>query len=152
MARIGVVSASNSNTTEGSKVIDNFIRVYGARSAVAIPVSKTGANNVAVANLIKNLTGVFIVEDSDVPAPNSFLNMFSSIFRPSQPSIPTRVVAYEGPSYKRQNLIQTLRPSGVDSLVLSEIKSILKNGGMVAGNAAIMVSMSTWNDFLWNLV
>lgn len=122
-------------------MIDNFVRVYGAKSAIAIPVTRSGANSNVVANLIKDLTGVFIVEDSDVPAPNSFTDMFSSLFRPPQPSIPSDVVSFEGPSFKRQNLIDTLRPSGADSLVLSAVKTILRNGGMVAGNAAIMVRM-----------
>lgn len=44
MARIGVISASKLNTLEGEKVIDNFVRLYGAK-AIGIPVSAIGAND-----------------------------------------------------------------------------------------------------------
>jgi cyanophycinase-like exopeptidase len=37
------------------------------------------------------------------------------------------------------NTIDILRPSGVDTLVLQAIKNVMTNGGMVAGNSAIMV-------------
>jgi cyanophycinase-like exopeptidase len=37
------------------------------------------------------------------------------------------------------NTINILRPSGVDTLVLQAIKNVMTNGGMVAGNSAIMV-------------
>jgi cyanophycinase-like exopeptidase len=37
------------------------------------------------------------------------------------------------------NTIDILRPSGVDTLVLQAIKNVVNNGGMVAGNSAIMV-------------
>lgn len=37
------------------------------------------------------------------------------------------------------NMVDTLRPSGVDTLVLKAIKTITNNGGMVAGNSGIMV-------------
>ena len=43
-ARIGVVSASNLNTIEGERVIDNLKRIYGAQ-AIGIPVSKSSAND-----------------------------------------------------------------------------------------------------------
>ncbi|XP_046437429.1 cyanophycinase-like [Daphnia pulex] len=36
------------------------------------------------------------------------------------------------------NTIDILRPSGVDTLVLQAIKNVMTNGGMVAGNSAIM--------------
>jgi cyanophycinase len=87
-------------------------------------------------------TGIFIVEDSE-DKPDSFWNRFTSLIRPTAGSPgepPMGVVCYETTSYKRQNLLETLRPSGVDSPVLRAIQSVLKKGGMVAGNAAIMVS------------
>lgn len=86
-------------------------------------------------------TGIFIVEDSE-DKPASFWNRFTSLIRPldSPGEPPMGVVCYETASYKRQNLLETLRPSGVDSPVLGAIRSVLKKGGMVAGNAAIMVS------------
>ncbi len=37
------------------------------------------------------------------------------------------------------NTIDILRPSGVDTLVLQAIKNVMTNGGMVAGNSAMMV-------------
>lgn len=37
------------------------------------------------------------------------------------------------------NMIDILRPSGVDTLVLNAIKNVMNKGGMVAGNSAIMV-------------
>ena len=87
------------------------------------------------------LTGIFIVEDSE-DKPASFWNTFTSLVRPvdSSQEPPMGVVCYESASYKRQNLLETLRPSGIDSSVLKAIRSVLKKGGMVAGNAAIMVS------------
>lgn len=68
----------------------------------------------------------------------------SSLVRPSDGTEvpPIDVVCYESASYKRQNLIDTLRPSGKDSLVLATIKTVLNRGGMVAGNAAVMVSLA----------
>lgn len=121
-------------------MIDNFVRIYGAKSAIEIPVLRKGPNDVALAESIKQHTGIFIVEDSDVIRPRNIWNWFISIIRPTELlKPPSDVVCYEGPSFKRQNLIDTLRPFRVDSLVLSAIKSVLNNGGMVAGNAAIMV-------------
>lgn len=85
-------------------------------------------------------TGIFIVEDSE-DKPASFWNRVTSLVRPidlpGEP--PVGVVCYESASYKRQNLLETLRPSGIDSPVLRAIRSVLNKGGMVAGNAAIMV-------------
>ena len=40
---------------------------------------------------------------------------------------------------EKSNMVDTLRPSGVDTLVLKAIKIIMNNGGMVAGNSGIMV-------------
>ena len=40
---------------------------------------------------------------------------------------------------EKSNMVDTLRPSGVDTLVLKAIKTIMNNGGMVAGNSGIMV-------------
>lgn len=37
------------------------------------------------------------------------------------------------------NMIDILRPSGVDTLVLKSIKKVIDKGGMVAGDSAIMV-------------
>ncbi|EFX76327.1 hypothetical protein DAPPUDRAFT_306257 [Daphnia pulex] len=138
VAKIGVISASKLNTLEGEKVIDNFVRLYGAK-AIGIPVSATGANDPKVAKLVEDQTGIFIVEDSEDRSWN-FLNWVSSLVRPSDGSEepPAGAVCYESASYKRQNLIDTLRPSGKDSLVLAAIKTLLNRGGMVAGNAAVM--------------
>lgn len=47
VARIGIISVSNRNTIEGDRVIENFVRVYGAK-AVGIPVSQFGANDPVV--------------------------------------------------------------------------------------------------------
>lgn len=145
VARIGVVSASSVNTTEGDRVVNNFLRLYKVKSAVEIVVTEEGANDPFVANQIKEQTGIFIVEDSDTGRPFNFLNWITAWMRPSTSSNeepPIGVVCYEGPSHKRQNLVDTLRPAGVDSLVLTAIKSVISRGGMVAGNAAIMVSLS----------
>ncbi|KZS13199.1 Uncharacterized protein APZ42_021629 [Daphnia magna] len=138
VARIGVISASNSNTTEGDRVINNFVRLYGA-NAIEIAVNESLANNILVANLVQKQTGIFIVEDSEDKAAN-FWDRFTSLVRPNDTPVrpPNDVVCYESASYKRQNLIDTLRPSGMDSLVLTAIRKVLNNGGMVAGNAAVM--------------
>ena len=40
---------------------------------------------------------------------------------------------------EKSNMVDTLRPSGVDTFVLKAIKTIMNNGGMVAGNSGIMV-------------
>lgn len=120
---------------------------------MAIPVTKTGASDPAKATLIKNQTGIFIVEDSDLIAPpptvpttaSSCISCINEFFFPagvpsSSSPPPSGVVCYEGPTFKRQNLIDTLRPAGVDSFVLAAIRSVITKGGLVAGNAAIMVS------------
>jgi len=39
----------------------------------------------------------------------------------------------------RLHILRLLRPFGIDSFVLSAVKSVLTNGGMVAGNSGIMV-------------
>lgn len=54
MARIGVISASNSNTTEGDRVINNFVRLYGA-NAIEIAVNESLANNILVVSLFSSL-------------------------------------------------------------------------------------------------
>ncbi|KAI9564893.1 hypothetical protein GHT06_008634 [Daphnia sinensis] len=138
VARIGVISISIRNTIEGDRVIENFAKVYGAK-AVGIPVSQSGANDPVVANLVKEQTGIFIVEDSEDKSWN-FWNWVTSLVRPTDVSAepPAGMVCYESASYKRQQLIDTLRPSGQDSLVLAAIKTVLNKGGMVAGNAAFM--------------
>lgn len=83
------------------------------------------------------------MEDSEDKAAN-FWDRFTSLVRPNDTPVrpPNDVVCYESASYKRQNLIDTLRPSGMDSLVLTAIRKVLNNGGMVAGNAAVMVNQS----------
>lgn len=98
------------------------------------------ADNQRLADRIKALTGIYIVEDTDIVTP---LGLFSNIANPFVRgySPPSGVVSYEGPYYRRQNLINTLRPLGIDSLVLSAIKTVISNGGVVAGNAGIMVSI-----------
>ena len=99
-------------------------------------------------------TGIFIVEDSE-DKPASFWNRFTSLIRPVDlPREPPMVmVCYESPSYKRQNLLDALRPSGIDSPVLRAIRSVLKKGGMVAGNAAIMVIYSRLHiSYFWVLI
>ncbi|XP_046649989.1 cyanophycinase-like [Daphnia pulicaria] len=137
VARIGVVSASDDVTTEGDRVIGTFLRL-GVK-VTGIPVNESRVNDTAVVNIIMQQTGIFIVEDSE-DKPDSFWNRFTSLIRPtgSPGEPPMGVVCYETTSYKRQNLLETLRPSGVDSPVLRAIQSVLKKGGMVAGNAAIM--------------
>ncbi len=121
-------------------MIDNFVRVYGAKSAVAIPVTRFGARETAIANLVKDQTGIFIVEDTDGYVSSNFMDWVSSLVLP-QEETPGGVVCYEvGSIYKRKNLLQTLRPYGVETPVLAAIKTVFNNGGMVAGNAAFMVS------------
>lgn len=63
-------------------------------------------------------------------------------YLPAVPSTPSNVVAADPAPYKRQNLVNILRPLGVDTLVLKAIKAIAntKTNGVVVGNAAFMVS------------
>ncbi|XP_057371028.1 cyanophycinase-like [Daphnia carinata] len=60
----------------------------------------------------------------------------------SSQEVADRVRSYTGiflvDDSEKSNLVNVLRPSGVDSLVLKAIKSVMSNGGMVAGNSAIM--------------
>lgn len=83
------------------------------------------------------------MEDSEDKAAN-FWDRFTSLVRPNDTPAPppVNVVCYETASYKRQNVMDTLRPSGADSLVLAAIRKVLGKGGMVAGNAALMVTDS----------
>lgn len=93
---------------------------------------------------MKEQTGIFIVEDSEDKSWN-FWNWVTSLVRPTDVSVEpsTGMVCYESASYKRQQLIDTLRPSGQDSLVLTAIRTVLNKGGMVAGNAAFMVTLNS---------
>lgn len=118
-------------------MVQNLLQ-YGALSAEAIPVPKVKADNQNLANKVKAFTGIYIVEDTDAVTP---LGLFSTIVNPFVRgySPPSGVVSYEGPYDRRQNLINTLRPLGIDTLVLSAIKTVIQNGGVVAGNAGIMV-------------
>lgn len=86
------------------------------------------------------MTGIFIVEDSEDKSWN-FWNWATSLVRPTSVPAepPAGKVCYESASYKRERLIDTLRPFGHDSLVLMAVKTVLSTGGMVAGNAAFMV-------------
>ena len=103
-----------------NKVIDNFVHVYGAKSAIHIRLSTENVNSQQIADAIKQRTGIFFVESVDsLPVEGSVLNDVSS--------------------QERQNLIRALRPSGIDSLALTAIKDVLVGGGMVAGNGAILV-------------
>ena len=145
VAQIGVISASQYSTVEGDKVINNFVNVYGAKSAIAIPVTRFGARETSVANLIKQQTGIFIVEDTDGYVTSNFMDWVSSLVLPKEET-PGGVVCYEvGSFYKRKNLLHTLRPYGVETLALAAIKTVLNNGGMVAGNVAFMVSLINFN-------
>ncbi len=140
-AKIGVVSASKFNTVEGDKVIDTLVRIYGVKSVIGIPVTELGANDPEIANRVLEQTGIFIVEDTDEERSWNFMDWVSSFVRPKE-NPPAGMVCYEGPSHKRQYLIDTLRPSRVDSKVLTAVKTLLNRGGMVAGNAAFMVSLN----------
>lgn len=120
-ASIGVVSSAQDASAEVNKVINNFVRVYGAKSAIHIRLSAENANSQQIADTIRQQTGVFLVESVDsLPAEEVVLNDVSS--------------------QERQNFIRTLRPSGVDSLALTAIRDVLVSGGMVAGNGAILVN------------
>lgn len=144
MAKIGVISASNVSPVEANRVVDMFVKVYGAKSAVSIPITVWRANRLSVTNQIREQTGIFIVEDSDLVRSFSVWNWLGSFVRTNNTVVttPSDLVAYESPSRNRQNLIDVLRPFGADTMALTAIKSVLSNGGMVAGNAAIMVSYS----------
>lgn len=140
MAKIGVISASSSDTAEGGKVVYNFLK-YGALSATSIPVTAITTHLPSVAATVQQMTGIFIVEDSGsaqrvtlFDRANAFLNN-----KTISTAAPDGVVCYEGVNQNRLKLVNVLRPFGVDSVVLTAIKKVLNNGGMVAGNAAIMV-------------
>lgn len=60
MAKIGVISASKWNTIEGDRVIENFVRVYGA-NAVGIPLSQSDASNPEFVSQIVNQFNVYSV-------------------------------------------------------------------------------------------
>lgn len=123
--------------------MNNLVKVYGAKSATGIYVSAKRANDQTIINQIKSQTAIFIVEDTDEDKPRTFWDWLTALFfptgLPTSPT-PTGVVCYEDLPYKRKNLIDTLRPNGDDSKVLTAIRSVITKGGMVAGNAAIMVS------------
>lgn len=144
-ARFGVISASAKPTVESSRVLST-LTLKGVKSVVAIAVPKASASSALIANQIKNLTAVFIIEDSDVVAPKPVVDPLAQIlFSPKipmspLPEPPTGQIVFDPPAYKRQNLVDTLRPNGVDSVVLTAIKTVLSKGGVVIGNAAIMVS------------
>ena len=76
------------------------------------------------------------------------MDWVSSLVLPKEET-PGGVVCYEvGSFYKRKNLLHTLRPYGVETLALAAIKTVLNNGGMVAGNVAFMVSLINFNKWL----
>ena len=114
-------------------------RIYGVKSVIGIPVTEYGANDSVIANLVEEQTGIFIVEDTDEERSWNFIDWVTSLVRPKDKP-PAGIVCYEGPSHKRQYMIDILRPSGFDSKVLVAVKKVLHRGGMVAGNAAFMVS------------
>lgn len=89
---------------EGAKAVDNFVRIYGAKAASIISLTKADSSSQQVADRVNSCTGIYLGDDS-VPS----------------------------------NMIEVLRPNGVDSLVLEAIKTVMSKGGMVAGNSAIMV-------------
>ena len=120
-------------------MIDTLTRIYRVESVLAIPVTEYGANDSTIADLVQQQTGIFIVEDTDEERSWNFNDWIMSLVRPRDKP-PAGIVCYEGPSHKRQYLIDTPRPSGVDSHVLASIRKVLNRGGMVAGNAAFMVS------------
>lgn len=126
-------------------------QIYGVKSAIPIPLTKATAASALIATQIKNLTGIFIVEDTNLVPPKPVADPLSQIVAPLFPVLPVLpilptipppgVVAFDAAAYKRQNLIDTLRPNGIDSQVLIAIKSVMnKTGGVVVGNAAVMVS------------
>jgi len=144
VAKIGVISASRGNTPEGTKVVNNFVNTYGALSAVQIPVTALTAASKNKASLIEEQTGIFIVEDSGVTQRISIFERFNAYLnnKTVTTSAPNGVVCYEGANQDRLRLVNVLRPLGVDSRVLTAIRTVLNNGGMVAGNSAIMVCFS----------
>ena len=142
MAKIGVISASRSDTVEGKKVAANFLK-YGALSAVNIPVTAISCNLVTIAILVQQQTGIFIVEDSGVAQRVTLVTKANALLTNRTVSTlpPDGVVCYEGvANQNRQKLVDVLRPLGVDSIVLTAIKKVLSSGGMVAGNAGVMGS------------
>lgn len=151
VATFGVISASAKTTPEVNKVIFNLNTTYAAKSAVSIPITKSAAGNAVVLKQLSNLTGIFIVEDTDVAPPKTVATVDSvtsfifqsGFFNPAQ-SVPSDVVAVDAVPFKRQNLVDILRPNGIDTPVLKAIKAIAsKTNGTVVGNAAVMVSFDT---------
>lgn len=141
MATIGVISASKTLTQEAERVMNNFMSIYGAKNATSILLYGTRADDPAVVAEVSQQTGIFIVEDSGEMNSLSFWELFQAMLT-NQTNLyrtPSGVVAYESPSQNRLNLIETLRPGGVDSLVMTAIRDLFNKNGMVAGNSGIMV-------------
>lgn len=61
----------------------------------------------------------------------------------SSQDVANRVESYTGIFFvddsMESNILDILRPSGVDTLVLQALKNVMNKGGMIAGNSAIMV-------------
>ena len=135
MAQIGVVSASRAVTVESHRVASNFVHLYGARNVTFIPLEGDGQAAAALL-LVRQQTGIFIVEDSGMAAKVSFLDLLNARLA-NQTGLfetPDGVVAYESPSQNRLHLVETLGPSQV----MAAIEDVLDRGGMVAGNCGMM--------------
>lgn len=98
-------SASTVGSAKALQIVDNLVKIYHAKDAFLILLTKLNADDPEVVNqLTGNCTGVLLIDDPE-----------------------------------ERNIVDFLRPSGVDTSLLIAMKTIINNGGMVAGNSAIMV-------------
>lgn len=79
----------------------------------------------------------------------------TSLFQSFSPSIASQVrqqngIFIVGGDIDRARIIRLLRPFGIDSIVLTAIKSVINNGGMVAGNSGLMVYLM--DDVIRNVI
>ena len=64
MAKIGIISTEDTMTRECESMLTNFNVVYGAASVVHVPVTADNNNEPATAQLIRNQTGILILDSS----------------------------------------------------------------------------------------
>lgn len=64
VAKIGIISTEDTMTRECESMLTNFNVVYGAASVVHVPVTADNNNEPATAQLIRNQTGILILDSS----------------------------------------------------------------------------------------
>lgn len=106
MARIGVVAREA--TSDVQKIVDNFVRLYGANAATFIRVNAYTVRNFRITRAIRRQTGIYLFEQGEMIG-------------------------------QRLRFLNVLMPFGVDTRAMRTIRTVLRNGGMIAGNSALMV-------------